>query len=96
MCMTESDRPSFAIPEGVLARQVDDEMVLLDLESEQYYGLDRVGADIVTRLTREPERDAFAALRRDYEVDEATLRTDVDRLVAELLDARLLTRLLPE
>ena len=94
--MTESDRPSFAIPDRVLARQVDDEMVLLDLESEQYYGLDRVGADILTRLTREPEPDAFAALRRHYEVDEATLRTDVDRLVAELLDAGLLTRLLPE
>ena len=94
--MTQSDRPSFAIPDGVLARQVDDEMVLLDLESEQYYGLDHVGADIVTRLTREPEHDALAALRRDYEVDEGTLRTDVDRLVAELLDAGLLTRLLPE
>lgn len=93
--MTPSDRPAFAIPEGVLARQVDDEMVLLDLESEQYYGLDRVGADIVSRLTCEPEHEAVAALCRDYEVDDAILRTDVERLVAELLAAGLLTRVHP-
>lgn len=93
--MTESDHPSFAFPDGVLARQVDEEMVLLNLESEQYYGLDRVGADIVTRLTREPEHDAVAALCRDYEVADSVLRTDIERLVHKLMEAGLLTRLRP-
>jgi myo-inositol catabolism protein IolC len=93
--MTDNAGPSFAIPDGVLARHVDEEMVLLNLESEQYYGLDRVGADIVTRLTQEPEHHAVAALCRDYDVDDATLRTDVERLVQELVEAGLLTRLRP-
>ena len=82
--------PSFAFPEGVLARQVEGEMVLLDLSTEQYYGLDRVGADIVTRLTRSPRAEALAALVRDYDVDEQVLRADVERLVTELVTAGLL------
>lgn len=84
--------PSFTFPEGVLARHVEGEMVLLDLSTEQYYGLDRVGADIVTRLTQAPRDEAMAALIRDYEVDAEVLEADVDQLVAELLAAGLLTR----
>ncbi len=90
--MTASHNPSFAFPEGVLAREVEGEMVLLNLNSEQYYGLDRVGADMVTRLTREPEEQAIAALCRDYEVDDHVLRADVERLAQELLEAGLLER----
>jgi len=90
--VTASDTPSFAFPEGVLAREVEHEMVLLNLNSEQYYGLDRIGADMVTRLTREPEEEAIAALCRDYEVDDDVLRADVGRLVRDLVDAGLLER----
>lgn len=84
--------PAFAFPEGVVAREVDGEMVLLNLRSEQYYSLDRVGADMVTRLTRASRDEAVAALRRDYEVDGDVLEQDLDQLVAELLEAGLLER----
>ena len=90
--MSSADAPSFAFPEGVLAREVDGEMVLLNLESEQYYGLDPVGANIVTRLTRVPEHEALAALNTQYDVDPAVLESDVKRLVAALVDAGLLER----
>ena len=93
--MTPNDRPAFAFPQGVLARDVEGEMVLLNLDSEQYYGLDRIGADIVTRLTREPEEQAVAALCHDYEVDDRVLQADVTRLVGELLAAGLLERRQP-
>jgi Coenzyme PQQ synthesis protein D (PqqD) len=84
------EKPSFAFPDGVVARQVDGEMVLLNLTSEQYYSLDSVGADIVTRLTSGPKDEAVAALCRDYEVDAEVLKGDVDQLVGELLEAGLL------
>ena len=87
-----SDGPSYKIPEDVLAREVDGEMVLLNLETEQYFGLDGVGTNMLTRLTTVPEEQAIAALRTDYEVDEQTLRGDLSRLVSALLDARLLRR----
>jgi hypothetical protein len=82
--------PAFAFPDGVVAREVDGEMVLLNLTSEQYFSLDKVGADIVTRLTRGPMDEAVAALCRDYEVDADVLKGDVDALVGELVEAGLL------
>lgn len=88
--MTASREPAFFIPDGVLTREVDGEMVLLNLKTEQYYGLDRVGADIVTRLTSEPIDDAVASLREIYEVDQELLDADIARLVAELQAAGLL------
>jgi hypothetical protein len=90
--MNANDGPSFAFPDGVLAREVSGEMVLLNLGNEQYYGLDRVGADIVTRLTRTSRDEALAALCQDYEVDPAVLENDLERLVTELIAQGLLQK----
>lgn len=70
-------------------------MVLLNLESEQYYGLNAVGADIVTRLTTHPYATAFSSLAADYDVDPEVLRRDVDNLVAALERAGLIHRVEP-
>jgi hypothetical protein len=82
--------PAFAFPDGVVAREVDGEMVLLNLTSEQYFSLDKVGADIVGRLTRSPMDEVLPALCRDYQVDAEVLKGDVDQLVGELVEAGLL------
>jgi len=89
---TMATMPSYAIPAHVLSRQVDGEMVLLDLDSERYFGLNEVGTDIITRLTDQPFGSALAELIRDYEVDPKVLRRDLDDLVKTLLHARLLER----
>ncbi len=67
-------------------------MVLLNLETEQYFGLNEVGAHIVTRLTQQPFEEALAGLRNDFEVDGSVLQRDVENLVAELVQAGLLER----
>ena len=65
-------------------------MVLLDLSSEKYFGLNEVGTQIVKRLTEQPLPEAMAALLADYEISAETLQTDVRNLVGELLQAGLL------
>jgi hypothetical protein len=92
---SEPEVPAFAIPEGVLAREVEGEMVLLNLRSEQYYGLDRIGTDIVGRLTRLAEDNAVAELCQDYDVAAEVLQADIARLVHELMEAGLLERKSP-
>ncbi len=84
--------PSFEIPASVLHREVDKQMVLLNIESEQYFGLNEVGADIVRRLTGEPLEEAFTGLANDYEVEPHILRRDVDTFIDALLQAGLLER----
>lgn len=93
--MADAEKASFEIPSSVLSRQVDQQMVLLDLVSEQYFGLNETGAHIVTRLTEEPLEKALAELARDYDVEPSVLRRDVDALVDQLLRAGLLVRVDP-
>lgn len=91
--MSSPPRPAYDIAPGVLHREVEGEMVLLDLASERYFGLNEVGAAIVFRVTDEPWDDALGALAEVYDVDPAVLRADAEALVGELVEAGLLRRL---
>lgn len=91
-----SSRPAHAdrsvsIPAHVHVRAVADELVILSLESEEYFGLDPVGTRIWQLLGSHPTvGDAFDALLQEYDVDEATLACDLERLLDELVARRLL------
>ncbi|HEX6388538.1 MAG TPA: PqqD family protein, partial [Solirubrobacteraceae bacterium] len=66
------------------------ELVLLNFATETYYGLDEVGARMVTVLTEKPSIErGVEALRDEFDVEEAQLREDVNRLIGELLDGGL-------
>jgi hypothetical protein len=91
-----SDRPaqagcSVAIPAHVHVRAVADELVILSLESEEYFGLDPVGARLWQLLeSHGTVRGAFEAALSEYDVDQATLARDLDQLLAELASRRLI------
>lgn len=75
----------------VLISELGDELVFLELGSEQYFGLDSVGRSIWKRLTTEDNvGKAIDALLEEFDVDRPTLTNDVDRLVEELMDKGLL------
>src|SRR5689334_13160924 len=75
---------------NVLVSQVDDELILLNLESERYFGLDAVGRTFWERLTTsENLAAAVASLQSDYQVEQDQLMQDVDRLLRDLMDRNL-------
>lgn len=79
------------VPDHVLARQLDDEIVILNLDSESYFGLDEVGTDLWVGLVAGPTiEDAYQQVLGVYDVDPETLRKDVEALVQQLLDQRLI------
>ncbi len=84
----ESDLSSGAIrvPDGVLLENLPDgDAVLLNLENEQYFGFDAVGASMWAALTTSPTiDDAVQVLLAEFEIDEATLRADIERFVTDL------------
>ena len=49
--MTVSFSDRVAVPDGVLISQLQEESVILNLESERYFGLDDVGTRFLTVLT---------------------------------------------
>ena len=86
----------FSIPEDVLFQDVNDEVVLLDLASEHYFGLDEVGARIWMLLKEQKAAGQIVEeLLQEYEVDRADLESDVHELLAQLLEAGLIRRVNP-
>jgi coenzyme PQQ synthesis protein D (PqqD) len=90
--MTLLRKGRISIPDGVMVRQLEGESVLLNLNSESYFGLDDVGTRMWTVLTEsESIETAFQTLLAEYEVEPEQLRTDlcsfIDKLsVAGLID----------
>ena len=79
-----------AVPEHVAMRELDQELVLLNFESERYFGLDDVGARILEVLRDAKSIDAgITVLLDEFEVDESQLRHDVGALVTSLVDGGL-------
>ena len=75
----------------VLFQEVSGEMVLLDLESEQYFGLDAVGARVWALLNEGlAEPTVVDTLLQEYEVERATLEADVAELLEQLAGAGLI------
>jgi hypothetical protein len=76
------------VPEHVLVRTVDRELVLLNLDNEEYYGLDETGAAVWAALDSAPTIGAAVdQLLEQFDVEREVLAGDVERLLAEL-DAR--------
>ena len=80
-----------SVPDGVLVQELQGESVLLNVNTENYYGLDEVGTRMWSVLREAPSiADAIDTLLDEYEVERATLESDVSDLLAELLEKKLI------
>jgi ornithine carbamoyltransferase len=74
----------------VFAQEVDGEMVLLDMNSENYFGLDAVGTDIWNAMQeKESLQEVLEVLLDQYEVEEDVLKKDLLDFVAKLQESGL-------
>jgi hypothetical protein len=75
------------IPSNVLIRFLDQESVLLNLNSERYFGLDSVGTRMWQLLTAAPTIDAaYCQLIEEFDVDSKSLRSDLSHLLDHLIE----------
>ena len=73
------------VPDFVMFRQLSGESILLNLNNEQYFGLDDVGTRMWLSLTQSGSiDDAYQRLLGEYEVDAQELRRDLTELVQNL------------
>ena len=85
MAISFSDRVQ--IPDDVLISNLQDESVILNLDSERYFGLDDVGTRILSVLTTsESIEAAYQKLLREYAVDSEMLRADLLSLIENLVE----------
>jgi hypothetical protein len=80
-----------SIPPQVMSRLVGDEMVLLDLESGVYFGLDGVGQRIWESIGKGLTlRSIASAIVAEFEVEEEQAQADVIEFVRDLVERGLL------
>ena len=83
MQISFSDR--VRIPDDVLISQLQEESVILNLDSERYFGLDDVGTRFLSVLTAsESIEAAYQSLLEEYDVDREVLREDLVALIENL------------
>ena len=88
---------TMVVPEDVVFRELDGEVVILNLASGVYFGLDPVGTRIWSLLAESnPIARVIDLMRSEYDVDRAVLERDVLELAAELLDKGLVAVKPPE
>ena len=83
---------TFSISTEVLSQEVSGETVLLDLQSESYFGLDAVGTRI-WQLLQEKSclQQVFDTMLEEYDVDEKQLENDLNELLDKLIAEELIT-----
>jgi len=80
------------ISPDVLFQEVSGELVLLDLASESYFGLDVIGARIWGLLESGASvGDTLDTLIQEYDVERATLEADLGELLDKLAAAGLIS-----
>jgi hypothetical protein len=73
--------------DSVVCAELDAELVLLDVETGVYFGLNEVGASIWKLLAEgATEAEIFTRLLGEYEVEPAELRSDLSRFLALLAE----------
>lgn len=78
--------------DDVLVQVLDGEAVLLNLNTETYFGLDEVGARMWTLLTESDSiQTAYESLLAEYDVAPEQLRADLAALIDRLLKQGLIT-----
>jgi hypothetical protein len=83
MAISFSDR--IRVPDQVLISNQQSESVMLNLQSERYFGLDEVGTRIFNLLTTSASiQAAYELLLAEYDVDSEVLRQDLIEVIEQL------------
>jgi hypothetical protein len=94
MIISFSDRVK--VPDDVLISNLQGESVILNLDSERYFGLDDVGTRFLSVLTTSDSIEAaYNTLVTEYNVDGGVLRNDLLALVESLINQGILIRTNP-
>ncbi len=79
------------VPTHVMVREIQGESVLLNLNSERYFGLDAVGTRMWATLTTSASvQAAYEVLLGEYDVEAEQLRNNLQELIAKLVENGLL------
>ena len=82
---------SYELRENVRYDWVDEEIVLVNLDTGGYFCLNEVGAAMFDMMAKKKSDEAvLLSLKTTYDVDEVTLKNDFEELVSKLLTLKVI------
>lgn len=85
MAISFTDRVK--VPDDVLISGLQTESVILNLDSERYFGLDEVGTRMMSVLTSADSiQAAYETLLEEYDVEGEVLRQDLTAIIEQMVE----------
>jgi hypothetical protein len=79
------------VASDVLSSKIDDEVIIMGLQTDKYYGLDPVAGRIWELLEQPRSLDELVGLLlEEYEVDEATCRKETMEFLRDMAEKKLI------
>ena len=92
--MNVSYKQCFKVAPDVMARRVGDEVFILSIQRQCYFGLDEVGSRMFGMLSEGASAgETLRQLEQEYSVEPELLRRDFENLVSELAKHQLIEAL---
>ena len=82
------------VSQKVLSSKIDEEIILMSIEADSYFGLDAIATHIWELLSKQPStiNELVQILVEAYEVDEKTCRKDVLTFVDNMYARKLIEK----
>lgn len=81
----------YQLADHISFTDVDDEAVLLDLNSGAYYGLNHIGAQLLKELKAHNSiENAITLIAEQYQITDNSVKKDIDELIQQLLEQKLI------
>ena len=88
-----SENPKYAIRNNISLTQVDDEIVLLDLSEGTYFGLNKIGAQLLRGIQKETSiQELITQISEQYHMKSSAVELDIIELIEQLLENNLLIK----
>ena len=82
----------YQIPQTVFIQEIDDEIILLDTTTQEYFSLNGVGKDIIELIGENLSKDEIVEeLSNIYKVDKTQIENDLINFIKVLEEKGLIT-----
>ena len=83
----------YQLNQNITVTRIDHEVVVLNLSNGAYYGLDRIGAQLVQALESHTPLDQLVRrIAEQQQMQYVAVSSDIDELIQQLLDQNLLIK----
>lgn len=82
---------TISLPSHIMFQEFDDESVLLDIRTQEHFGLDPIANEFVKSIYNgSSPRQACQLILQSYEVTQQVLEKDLEALIEALLEHKLI------